>query len=106
MHRPRGWFVRSGSAGDGLAPRRRLLSRPWLGDRFAVLPAWTRLPSSDGWAIRSKIISLLIVPLLALAVLWVFATATSVGPALDLRAALRYDETVGQPAASLAAELR
>jgi signal transduction histidine kinase len=111
IHRPSGrWFVGGGSAsaapGDGLASRGKPLRRPWVGDRFAVLPAWARLPSSDSWPIRAKIIALLIVPLLALAFLWFFATATSVGPALDLRAALRYDEAVGQPAESLAAELR
>jgi hypothetical protein len=49
------------------------------------------------WSIRAKIISLLLVPLVTLLVMWVLATAVTIGPGLDLLHAQRNLTFVGKP---------
>ncbi|NLU80568.1 ATP-binding protein [Micromonospora sp. HNM0581] len=58
------------------------------------------------WPIRSKLTALVVVPVTALLALWMFATALTFGPALDLLAArtLLYD--LGRPGETAVAELQ
>ncbi|PZF89652.1 sensor histidine kinase, partial [Micromonospora deserti] len=58
------------------------------------------------WPIRSKLTALVVVPVTALLALWIFATALTFGPALDLLAArtLLYD--LGHPGETVVAELQ
>jgi signal transduction histidine kinase len=58
------------------------------------------------WSIRSKIIALVAVPLTALAALWIFATALTAGPAVNLLSARTLLDTVGHPGEVLVGELQ
>jgi signal transduction histidine kinase len=58
------------------------------------------------WSIRSKIIAMVAVPLTALLALWVFATALTLGPALNLLSAQTLLDTVGTPGEVLTGELQ
>ncbi|WP_051799618.1 nitrate- and nitrite sensing domain-containing protein [Catenuloplanes japonicus] len=58
------------------------------------------------WSIRSKIIALVSVPLVALTALWAFATVLTVGPATVLLASQDVLDQVGRPGEELAAELQ
>ncbi|HEY6595194.1 MAG TPA: nitrate- and nitrite sensing domain-containing protein [Asanoa sp.] len=61
---------------------------------------------SRSWSIRSKIISLIAVPIAALVALWIFATTLTLGPALSLLNAGTLLDQVGRPGESLVAELQ
>ncbi len=58
------------------------------------------------WSIRAKIISLLLVPLVTLVVMWVVATAVTIGPGLDLLHAQSNLNTIGQPLRRWSAEVQ
>jgi signal transduction histidine kinase len=58
------------------------------------------------WSIRSKIVALVAVPLVALLALWVFATVLTVGPAINLLSAQTLLDTVGRPGEVLVGELQ
>ncbi|GIF18942.1 signal transduction histidine kinase [Actinoplanes tereljensis] len=58
------------------------------------------------WSIRSKIITMVTVPLVALLALWIFATALTAGPALNLLAARTLANTVGNPGEVIIGELQ
>jgi signal transduction histidine kinase len=58
------------------------------------------------WSIRAKIISLLLVPLVALVVMWILATAVTVGPGLDLLHAQSNVNTIGTPVAHLIGQIQ
>jgi signal transduction histidine kinase len=58
------------------------------------------------WPIRAKIVSLLLVPLIALIVMWVLATAVTLGPGLDLLATRNTNETTAKPAQALVGALQ
>jgi hypothetical protein len=58
------------------------------------------------WPIRAKIISLLMVPLVTLIVMWLLATAVTLGPGLDLLDAQTNVDNVGRPAQALVAEVQ
>ncbi|WP_082771881.1 nitrate- and nitrite sensing domain-containing protein, partial [Actinoplanes sp. TFC3] len=58
------------------------------------------------WSIRSKIIALVVVPLVALLALWSFATAITAGPAVNLLSARTLLESVGDPGEVLVGELQ
>ena len=58
------------------------------------------------WPIRAKIISLLMIPLVALIVMWVLATAVTLGPGLDLLATRNTVDTIARPAQNLANEVQ
>ncbi|MET0426833.1 MAG: nitrate- and nitrite sensing domain-containing protein, partial [Actinoplanes sp.] len=58
------------------------------------------------WSIRSKIIALVTVPLVALLALWVFATSLTAGPALNLLSARTLLDSVGNPGEVLVGELQ
>ncbi|UQU63702.1 nitrate- and nitrite sensing domain-containing protein [Couchioplanes caeruleus] len=58
------------------------------------------------WSIRSKIIALVAVPLVALLALWAFATAITAGPALNLLSAQTLLDTVGTPGEVLMGEIQ
>lgn len=58
------------------------------------------------WSIRSKIIALVSVPLVALMALWVFATALTVGPAMVLLSSQDVLDQVGRPGEELVANLQ
>lgn len=62
--------------------------------------------NTRNWSIRSKITALLLVPLLALVVLWGFATSLTVPPAIDLLNFRTTSENVGLPAEILMTELQ
>ncbi|WP_422773486.1 nitrate- and nitrite sensing domain-containing protein [Plantactinospora sp. WMMC1484] len=61
---------------------------------------------TQNWPIRSKIVALVAVPILALSALWIFATTLTVGPASDLLAARTLFDEVGRPGEALVAELQ
>ncbi|TWG10617.1 sensor histidine kinase [Actinoplanes teichomyceticus] len=61
---------------------------------------------SRNWSIRSKIIAMVAVPLAALLALWIFATAATIGPAMDLLAARDAVHRLGDPALQLIAQLQ
>ena len=58
------------------------------------------------WSIRSKIIALLLVPLITLVVLWGFATSLTVPPALNLLNAQTNSDYVGLPGEALITALQ
>jgi signal transduction histidine kinase len=62
--------------------------------------------NTRNWSIRSKITALLLVPLLALVVLWGFATSLTAPPAINLLNFRTTSENVGQPAEILMTELQ
>ena len=61
---------------------------------------------SRQWSIRSKIIALITVPLVALLALWTFATVLTAGPALNLLSARTLVTKIGNPGQVLVAELQ
>ncbi|AEV82145.1 histidine kinase [Actinoplanes sp. SE50] len=61
---------------------------------------------SRNWSIRSKIIAMVAVPLAALLALWVFATAATAGPAMDLLNARDAVHRLGDPGLQLIAQLQ
>ncbi|MEH1015901.1 nitrate- and nitrite sensing domain-containing protein [Micromonospora sp. CPCC 206060] len=61
---------------------------------------------TGNWPIRSKIVALVVMPIAALLVLWIFSTTLVVGPALKLLAAQTLFEEVGRPGEKLVAELQ
>jgi hypothetical protein len=58
------------------------------------------------WPIRAKIISLLMIPLVALIVMWLLATAVTLGPGLDLLATRNTVDTIARPAQNMATEVQ
>jgi hypothetical protein len=58
------------------------------------------------WTIRTRIISLLVIPITSLIVLWVFATSLTVGSASNLLATQVNHEEVGEPTEALIGELQ
>ncbi len=62
--------------------------------------------NSRTWSIRSKIISLIAVPIAALLALWIFATTLTLGPAQALLNAQGLLDDVGRPGEALVAELQ
>ncbi|MGX6602286.1 nitrate- and nitrite sensing domain-containing protein [Micromonosporaceae bacterium Da 78-11] len=58
------------------------------------------------WSIRSKIIALASVPLVALLALWIFATVLTAGPAFNLLSAQTLLDSVGNPGEVLVGELQ
>ena len=62
--------------------------------------------NSRSWSIRSKIISLIAVPIAALLALWIFATTLTLGPAQALLNAQGLLDDVGRPGEALVAELQ
>src|SRR4051794_5701658 len=58
------------------------------------------------WSIRSKIVALVAVPLTALFALWIFATALTAGPAVNLLSARTLLDTVGNPGEVLVGDLQ
>src|SRR5687768_5241708 len=75
-------------------------------------PSACRSPPGRGvmrtrnWPIRAKIISLLMIPLVALIVMWLLATAVTLGPGLDLLATRNTVATIARPAQNLATEVQ
>src|ERR1044071_4887289 len=69
-------------------------------------PLGRSLMRTRNWSIRSKIIALVAVPLTALLALWIFATALTAGPALNLLSADTLLDRVGHPGAVLVGELQ
>ncbi|MEN3612775.1 nitrate- and nitrite sensing domain-containing protein [Plantactinospora sp. ZYX-F-223] len=61
---------------------------------------------TQNWPIRSKIVALVAVPILALSALWIFATTLTVGPASKLLAAQTLLDEVGRPGEALVVELQ
>ncbi|GIG95802.1 sensor histidine kinase [Plantactinospora mayteni] len=61
---------------------------------------------TQNWPIRSKIVALVAVPILALSALWIFATTLTVGPASSLLAAQTLLDEVGRPGETLVVELQ
>ncbi|WP_433375915.1 sensor histidine kinase [Actinoplanes sp. CA-142083] len=58
------------------------------------------------WSIRSKIITMVTVPLAALLAVWLFATALTAGPALSLLSARTLADNVGNPGEVVVGELQ
>jgi signal transduction histidine kinase len=58
------------------------------------------------WSIRTKIVALVAVPLVALLALWVFATSLTIGPALRLLSAQTLLDSVDRPGEVLVGELQ
>jgi signal transduction histidine kinase len=58
------------------------------------------------WSIRSKIITMVTVPLTALLAVWVFATALTAGPALTLLGARTIADDVGTPGEAVVGQLQ
>src|SRR6185369_7179153 len=63
------------------------------------------IPRIRNWSIRSKIIVLVVPPLVSLLALWIFATSVMLGPALDLLDIRTNSSESGRPAAALLTEL-
>ncbi|ROT32370.1 nitrate- and nitrite sensing domain-containing protein [Micromonospora sp. HM5-17] len=61
---------------------------------------------TQNWPIRSKIVALVVVPIVALMALWIFATTLTVGPASSLLATRTLLEEIGRPGETLVAELQ
>ncbi|MBO4210062.1 sensor histidine kinase, partial [Micromonospora echinofusca] len=61
---------------------------------------------TGNWPIRSKLVALVVMPIAALLVLWIFSTSLVVGPALKLLTAQTLFEDVGRPGERLVAELQ
>ncbi|MEV4623721.1 nitrate- and nitrite sensing domain-containing protein [Asanoa sp. NPDC049573] len=62
--------------------------------------------NSRSWSIRSKIISLVAVPIAALTALWIFATTLTLGPALSLLSAQGLLDDIGKPGENVVAALQ
>ncbi|GIF70818.1 nitrate- and nitrite sensing domain-containing protein [Asanoa siamensis] len=62
--------------------------------------------NSRSWSIRSKIISLVGVPIAALTALWIFATTLTLGPALSLLSAQGLLDDIGRPGENVVAALQ
>ncbi|HEU4349439.1 MAG TPA: nitrate- and nitrite sensing domain-containing protein [Actinoplanes sp.] len=62
--------------------------------------------TTRNWSIRTKIVALVSVPLLALLALWIFATSLTIGPALNLLSANTLLDSVGRPGEALVSELQ
>ncbi|WP_203707201.1 nitrate- and nitrite sensing domain-containing protein, partial [Asanoa iriomotensis] len=62
--------------------------------------------NSRSWSIRSKIISLVAVPIAALTALWIFATTLTLGPALSLLSAQGLLDDIGRPGENVVAALQ
>ncbi|MGW0431077.1 nitrate- and nitrite sensing domain-containing protein [Micromonospora sp. NPDC003197] len=62
--------------------------------------------NTRNWPIRSKVITLVAVPIAALLALWIFATTLTVGPALSLLNTRQLLNEVGQPGEALVVELQ
>ncbi|HEX8628287.1 MAG TPA: nitrate- and nitrite sensing domain-containing protein, partial [Catenuloplanes sp.] len=62
--------------------------------------------NSRTWSIRSKIVALVAVPLTALLALWIFATALTAAPALNLLSARTVLDQVSRPGENLVTELQ
>ena len=62
--------------------------------------------NSRSWSIRSKIVSLVAVPIAALMALWIFATTLTLGPALSLLSTPGLLDNVGEPAEAVVAALQ
>src|SRR3712207_1596203 len=62
--------------------------------------------NTRNWSIRAKIVALVAVPLVALLALWMFATALTVGPALNLLSARTLLDRVSAPGEDLIVELQ
>src|SRR5689334_5573295 len=58
------------------------------------------------WSIRSKIITMVTVPLAALLAVWLFATALTADPALSLLSARTLADNVGNPGEVVVGELQ
>ncbi|MBE1484686.1 HAMP domain-containing protein [Plantactinospora soyae] len=61
---------------------------------------------TQNWPIRSKIVALVAVPIVALLALWIFATTLTVAPASSLLAARTLLDEVGRPGEALVVELQ
>jgi signal transduction histidine kinase len=61
---------------------------------------------SRNWSIRSKIIALITVPLVAFLALWIFATTLTAGPAFNLLHARTLVDQVGTPGIELVKQLQ
>ncbi|GIF51581.1 signal transduction histidine kinase [Asanoa ferruginea] len=62
--------------------------------------------NSRSWSIRSKIISLVAVPIAALTALWIFATTLTLGPALSLLSAQGLLDDIGKPGENVVSALQ
>src|ERR1044071_1742471 len=69
-------------------------------------PLGRSLMRSRNWSIRSKIIAMVAVPLIALLALWIFATTATAGPAIDLLNARDAVHRLGDPGLQLIAQLQ
>jgi hypothetical protein len=58
------------------------------------------------WSIRSKIVLLVVPPLVCLLTLWIFATSVLVGPALNLLHVQTYNDDVATPGSAMVIELQ
>jgi signal transduction histidine kinase len=70
-------------------------------DREPSRPAATRR-----WSIRSKIVAVLLVPLVTLVMMWALTTWVTLGPGLNLLDAQNNLDNVGKPSQALIAELQ
>ncbi|MFC6022371.1 nitrate- and nitrite sensing domain-containing protein [Plantactinospora solaniradicis] len=61
---------------------------------------------TQNWPIRSKIVALVAVPIVALLALWIFATTLTVGPASSLLATRTLLDEIGRPGEALVVELQ
>ncbi|MGI5215022.1 nitrate- and nitrite sensing domain-containing protein [Plantactinospora sp. CA-290183] len=61
---------------------------------------------TQNWPIRSKIVALVAVPIVALSALWIFATTLTVGPASTLLATRTLFDEIGRPGEVLVVELQ
>ncbi len=62
--------------------------------------------NTRSWSIRSKIISLVAVPIAALTALWIFATTLTLGPALSLLSAQGLLDDIGRPGETVVSALQ
>ncbi|MEV4536022.1 nitrate- and nitrite sensing domain-containing protein [Asanoa sp. NPDC049518] len=62
--------------------------------------------NTRSWSIRSKIISLVAVPIAALTALWIFATTLTLGPALSLLSAQGLLDDIGKPGENVVSALQ
>ncbi|WP_230393411.1 nitrate- and nitrite sensing domain-containing protein [Plantactinospora alkalitolerans] len=61
---------------------------------------------TQNWPIRSKIVALVSVPIVALLALWIFATSLTVGPASSLLATRTLLDEIGRPGDALIVQLQ
>jgi signal transduction histidine kinase len=91
------------AARDGPTPA----SRPSADRGAEKLPTLGRsLMRTRNWSIRSKIIALVTVPLVAFLALWIFATTLTAGPAFNLLHARTLVNEVGNPGIDLVGQLQ